>query len=156
MTVWAPVRVLLRSGYIRGRGDGAVLGWLGHTVLRDHGDGHVLILGLARSGKGPGKSSLPSSGDAARPRGRLRDPDRCRAYRPPYRPMPTAIDHRANDVVRWNEPLKASLHDLLKSHAKPKVAIFQRHAQNGRFWDSRPAPLPCPELLDRFYPETIS
>ena len=45
---------LLRSGHIRGHGDGVVLGRLGRKVLRDHGDGHVLILGPARSGKGTG------------------------------------------------------------------------------------------------------
>lgn len=47
-------RGLLRGGHIRGRGDGVVLGRLGRKVLRDHGDGHVLILGPARSGKGTG------------------------------------------------------------------------------------------------------
>ena len=47
-------RDLLRSGHIRRRGDGVVLGRQGRKVLRDHGDGHVLILGPARSGKGTG------------------------------------------------------------------------------------------------------
>ena len=45
---------LLRSGHIRTHGDGVVLGRLGRQVLRDDGDGHVLILGPARSGKGTG------------------------------------------------------------------------------------------------------
>jgi type IV secretion system protein VirD4 len=45
---------LLRSGHIRTHDDGVVLGRVGRKVLRDHGDGHVLILGPARSGKGTG------------------------------------------------------------------------------------------------------
>jgi len=45
---------LLATEHIGRRGDGVVLGRSGRKVLRDHGDGHVLIMGPARSGKGTG------------------------------------------------------------------------------------------------------
>jgi type IV secretion system protein VirD4 len=45
---------LLRSGHIARHGGGVVIGRCGRHVLRDHGDGHVLIMGATRSGKGAG------------------------------------------------------------------------------------------------------
>ncbi|WGF91076.1 type IV secretory system conjugative DNA transfer family protein [Marinivivus vitaminiproducens] len=43
---------LLKSGHIADEGDGVVLGQAGRKILRDHSDGHVLIQGASRSGKG--------------------------------------------------------------------------------------------------------
>lgn len=54
------VRKLLRSGHIFRNGDGVVLGidpargWWRQRTLRDNGDGHVLIMGPSRLGKGAG------------------------------------------------------------------------------------------------------
>jgi type IV secretion system protein VirD4 len=48
------VAELQGTRHISQRGDGVVLGRAGRKVLRDHGDGHVLIMGPARSGKGTG------------------------------------------------------------------------------------------------------
>src|SRR5690348_5434811 len=45
---------LLASGHVAARGGGVVLGRAGRRVLRDRGDGHVLVMGATRSGKGAG------------------------------------------------------------------------------------------------------
>lgn len=145
-------RDLTRAGQIAARGDGVVVGGAGRRVLRDHGDGHVLVLGTTRSGKTAGHAVptlLLHTGSMLvfDPKGELAVVTRRRrALLGPVH----LIDPTSRDSARLNPLLELRTGDHLRGDCQMAAHMLTHtgaHAPgHDPFWDSAAANV-CSALL---------